>query len=37
LFVSVPNIIIELKEAMNQRQLTWYKKKFEKYDAVVMD
>ncbi|MDD4614912.1 MAG: IS21-like element helper ATPase IstB [Caldisericia bacterium] len=37
LFVSVPNLIIELKEAMNQRQLTWYKKKFEKYDAVVMD
>ena len=37
LFVSVPNLIIELKEALNQRQLTWYKKKFEKYDIVILD
>lgn len=37
LFVSVPNLIIELKEALSQHQLNAYKKKFEKYDLVVLD
>lgn len=37
LFVSVPNLIIELKEAMSRSQLTVYKKKFEKYDLVILD
>lgn len=37
LFVSVPNLIIELKEAMNQNQLNVYKRKFEKYDLVILD
>lgn len=37
LFVSVPNLIIELKEAMSKSQLTTYKKKFEKYDLVILD
>ena len=32
LFVSVPNLIIELKEAMSQNQLNVYKRKFEKFD-----
>lgn len=32
LFISVPNLIIELKEAMSRSQLTAYKRKFEKYD-----
>ena len=37
LFVSVPNLIIELKEAMSRSQLTAYKRKFEKYDLVILD
>ena len=37
LFTSVPNLIIELKEAMSKSQLTNYKRKFEKYDLVILD
>lgn len=37
LFISVPNLIIELKEAMSQNQITRYKKSFEKYDLVILD
>ncbi len=37
LFVSVPNLIIELKEALNKHQLNVYKRKFEKYDLVILD
>ncbi len=37
LFVSVPNLVIELKEAMSKHQLNAYKRKFEKYDVVVLD
>jgi DNA replication protein DnaC len=37
LFVSVPNLIIELKEAMNLNQMNTYKRKFEKYDLVILD
>jgi DNA replication protein DnaC len=37
LFTSVPNLIIELKEAMSQSQLSYYKRKFEKYDIVILD
>jgi len=37
LFVSVPNLVIELKEALSQHQLNLYKRKFEKYDLVVLD
>ncbi len=37
LFVSVPNLVVELKEAMSQNQITQYKKKFEKYDLVILD
>jgi len=37
LFVSVPNLIIELKEAMSLNQLNSYKRKFERYDLVVLD
>ena len=36
-FISVPNLIIELKEAMSQNQITRYKKQFEKYDLVILD
>ena len=37
LFVSVPNLIIELKEAMSQSRLNNYRKKFERYDLVILD
>lgn len=37
LFKSVPNLIIELKEAMNSFQLTTYKRKFATYDLVILD
>ncbi len=37
LFTSVPNLIIELKEAMSMQQLTSYKRKFERYDLVILD
>jgi len=37
LLVSVPNLIIELKEAMSQNQLNMYKRKFEKFDLVILD
>lgn len=37
LFVSVPNLVIELKEALSKHQLNAYKRKFEKYDLVVLD
>lgn len=37
LFISVPNLIIELKEAMSRNQISQYKKKFEKYDLVILD
>lgn len=37
LFISVPNLIIELKEAMNLNQLNAYKRKFEKYSVVILD
>jgi len=37
LFISVPNLIIELKEAMSLNQLNSYKRKFEKYDLVILD
>lgn len=37
LFSSVPNLIIELKEAMSLNQLNFYKRRFEKYDLVILD
>ena len=37
LFISVPNLIIELKEAMTLNQLNAYKRKFEKYNVVILD
>lgn len=37
LFISVPNLIIELKEAMSLNQLNAYKRKFERYDLVILD
>ncbi|RDU23734.1 ATP-binding protein [Anaerosacchariphilus polymeriproducens] len=37
LFISETNLMIELKEAMSLNQLNSYKKKFEKYDLVILD
>lgn len=37
LFITVPNLIIELKEAMSNSQVHNYKRKFEKYDLVILD
>lgn len=36
-FAHVPNLIIELKEAKNERILQCLKKKFEKYDLIILD
>jgi len=37
LFTNVPNLIIELKEAMSRNEVTAYKNKFEKYELVIID
>jgi DNA replication protein DnaC len=37
LYVSVPNLVIELKEAMSRHQVAQYKRKFEKYQLVILD
>lgn len=36
-FISVPNLMIEIKEQMNLNQLQRYRKRFEKYDLVILD
>ena len=37
LFAHVPNLIIELKETMGNNQLSSYRKRFERYDLVILD
>ena len=37
LFTNVPNLVIELKEAMSNSQITNYKKKFDRYELVIVD
>lgn len=37
LYITVPNLITELKESMNLNQLTNYKKRFVSYDLVILD
>jgi DNA replication protein DnaC len=37
LFTNVPNLIIELKEAMSRSEISAYKRKFEKFDLVIVD
>lgn len=37
LFSSVPNLVIEIQESMSKSALTSYKRKFEKYDLVILD
>ena len=36
-FISVPNLVVEIKEAMSLNDLTRYKRNFERYDLVVLD
>jgi DNA replication protein DnaC len=36
-FASVPNLIVELKEAIGNNYLSHYRKRFERYDLVVLD
>lgn len=36
-FVSVPNLVVEIKEAMSLNELTRYKRNFERYDLVILD
>jgi DNA replication protein DnaC len=37
LFAHVPNLIIELKETMGNNQMSSYRKRFERYDLVILD
>ena len=37
LFATVPNMIVELKETLGTNQMTSYRKRFEKYDLVILD
>jgi DNA replication protein DnaC len=37
LFSTVPNLIVDLKEAMNQHQLAVYRRKFEHVNLVILD
>ena len=37
LFASVPNLIVELKETLSTNGLSSYRKRFEKYDLVILD
>jgi DNA replication protein DnaC len=37
LFVSAPDLVIELKEKFSNRQFTAFRHKFERYDLVILD
>jgi len=37
LFTSAPNLVIELREAMSLNQISIFRKKFEKYELVILD
>jgi DNA replication protein DnaC len=37
LFAHVPNLSIELKETMGNNQVSSYRKRFERYDLVILD
>ena len=37
LFSTVPNLILELKETMSSNQLSNFRRRFEKYDLVILD
>ena len=37
LFTNIPNLVIELKEAMSRNAMTTFKNKFLKYELVILD
>jgi DNA replication protein DnaC len=37
LFASVPNLVVELREAMNQLQLSVLRRRFERFSLVILD
>lgn len=37
LFISVPLLMMEIQEAMSNNQILLYKRRFEKYDLVILD
>jgi len=37
LFTKIPNLVTDLREAMSSNQLNYFRKKFEKYDLVILD
>jgi DNA replication protein DnaC len=37
LFAHVPNLVIELKEASGKNQMSSFRKRFERYDLVILD
>lgn len=37
LFASAPNLVIEMKEAMSQNQITLFRRKFETFSLVILD
>jgi DNA replication protein DnaC len=37
LFSTVPNLVVDLKEAMNMHQLAIYRRKFERFSLVILD
>jgi len=36
-FANASNLITELKEAMSKQQITWFRRRFERYDLVILD
>jgi DNA replication protein DnaC len=36
-FINVPNLVIQVKEAMSLNAISAYKKNFERYDLVILD
>lgn len=36
-FISIPNLVLGIKEAMSLNELTLYKRRFEKVDLVILD
>lgn len=36
-FANVSNLVAELKEAMSQQQISRFRRKFERYDLVILD
>ena len=37
LFTSVPNLIIELKEAMSRNEITAFRRRFTRFELVIVD